>query len=116
MGVASETCEKTDCYASDLQDKCLLKKNCLFGICFDYYPKVLSENNDIFSHLSHKHNIVTRKISTYAIIISMISMLLTFYLTFTSDKSKQPIEESLEIISKSVVVLEKYITSDIDQK
>lgn len=96
------TCKNTDCFASDLDDTCLLKKQKWFGFCFDYYPKIKSSNDEIFSHLFHKHNLKTRQFSIIAIIISMISIVIVCYTTVSSNGDKKSLEKSLINISETI--------------
>ena len=72
-------CTKTNCYASSLDDKCLLEKRKIFGICNDYFPKIKGANNELFLYFMHHHNLKARKYSFIAIIISIISIIFVGY-------------------------------------
>lgn len=103
MAVKKYYCNNRDCYASDLNDTCLLKKRKKFGFCGDYYPKIKSTNDELFSHLFHKHNLKTRQFSIIAIVISMISIVIVCYSIVSSNVEKKSIEKSLENISKAII-------------
>lgn len=96
MVVNKYKCTNTDCYASNLDDSCLLKRRKYFGYCGDYYTKIKSENDEIFSHLFHKHNLKTRKYSIIAMTISTIALVITCYsIIVTSNFEKRAIEKYL---------------------
>jgi len=101
MGLKDYSCSKIDCYASANNDQCLLKKK-LSIFCLDYYPKIKSDNDEIFSHLFHKHNLATRKYSIFAILISTITLVITCYTTFASSNASKPLEAHLNDISISM--------------
>ena len=74
MALKNYKCKNGDCFASDIDDSCLLKKRCIFGYCRNYYPKIKKSDNEVFLHLFHHHNLNTRKYLVIAIIISTISL------------------------------------------
>jgi len=118
MAVKKYGCNNVDCYASDLNDNCILKNRKWFGYCGDYYPKIKSSDNEIFSHLFHKHNLKTRYFSIIAIIISMIAIVFTCYITVSSNIEKVSIEESLRNIGGAMIDIKNNIKSrnDVDLK
>jgi len=109
MDLTQFKCDKTDCYANDLSDNCMLKKRKYLWFCREYYPKVDSNDNDIFQHLFHYHNLKTRKYSVIAITISTIAVLISCYAIVSTNYNKNYLKSYLRDIKNRIVLLDNHL-------